>query len=98
MPTRTHTLNRNTTAPEIELPPDAATAEDHRNPRRRRRQEEEPAPEVGLLTPPEPLGFAYLTDMPSTGRTPPTQFAALLQVPLPAFHVAMLAFHVAMFA
>jgi SpoVK/Ycf46/Vps4 family AAA+-type ATPase len=54
MPTRTHTLNRNAPAPEIELPPDAATAEDHRNPRRRRREEEEPAPEVGLLTPPEP--------------------------------------------
>jgi SpoVK/Ycf46/Vps4 family AAA+-type ATPase len=54
MPTRTHTLNRNAPAPEIELPPDAATAEDHRNPRRRRREEEEPAPEVGHLTQPEP--------------------------------------------
>ena len=52
MPTRT--LNRHAIAPEIELPPDAATAEDHRNPRRRRREEEEPAPEVGLLTQAEP--------------------------------------------
>jgi SpoVK/Ycf46/Vps4 family AAA+-type ATPase len=40
--------------PEIELPPDAATAEDHRNPRRRRREAEEPAPELGLLVQPEP--------------------------------------------
>jgi ATP-dependent 26S proteasome regulatory subunit len=54
MPTRTHTLNRNAPAPEIELPPDAATAEDHRNPRRRRREEEEPAPDVGHLSQPEP--------------------------------------------
>jgi SpoVK/Ycf46/Vps4 family AAA+-type ATPase len=46
MPTRT--------APEIELPPDAATAEDHRNPRRRRRDEEEPPPDVGMLVQPEP--------------------------------------------
>ena len=48
MPTRT--------APEIELPPDAATADDHRNPRRRRRDrdEEEPPPDVGHLVQPEP--------------------------------------------
>ena len=48
MPTR-HT-------PEIELPPDAATADDHRNPRRRRRDrdEEEPPPDVGHLVHPEP--------------------------------------------
>jgi len=37
----------------IELPPDAATANDHRNPRRRRREDEE-APEVGHLVHPEP--------------------------------------------
>jgi SpoVK/Ycf46/Vps4 family AAA+-type ATPase len=44
------------TAPEIELPPDAATADDHRNPRRRRRDrdEEEPASDVGHLVQPEP--------------------------------------------
>ena len=48
MPTRT--------APEIELPPDAATADDHRNPRRRRRDrdEDEPPPDVGMLVQPEP--------------------------------------------
>jgi SpoVK/Ycf46/Vps4 family AAA+-type ATPase len=46
MPTRTD--------PEIELPPDAATADDHRNPRRRRRDEEEPLPDVGSLVQPEP--------------------------------------------
>ena len=46
MPTRTE--------PEIELPPDAATADDHRNPRRRRRDEEEPLPDVGHLVQPEP--------------------------------------------
>jgi len=48
MPTRT--------APEIELPLDAATADDHRNPRRRRRDrdEEEPPPDVGHLVQPEP--------------------------------------------
>jgi ATP-dependent 26S proteasome regulatory subunit len=46
MPTRT--------APEIELPPDAATSDDHRNPRRRRREAEEPAPDVGMLLQPEP--------------------------------------------
>ena len=38
----------------VELPPDAATADDHRNPRRRRRETEEPAPEVGILVHPEP--------------------------------------------
>ena len=45
-----------TSAPEIELPPDAATADDHRNPRRRRRDrdEEEPPPDVGHLVHPEP--------------------------------------------
>lgn len=42
------------TAPEIELPPDAAIADDHRNPRRRRRDEEEPLPDVGMLVQPEP--------------------------------------------
>ena len=52
MPTRT--LTRNAEAPEIELPPDAATSADHRNPRRRRRETEEPTPEVGLLVQPEP--------------------------------------------
>ncbi len=48
MPTRTD--------PEIELPPDAATADDHRNPRRRRRDrdEEEPPPDVGMLVQAEP--------------------------------------------
>ncbi len=46
MPTR-HT-------PEIELPPDAATADDHRNPRRRRREAEEATPELGLIVEPEP--------------------------------------------
>jgi len=38
----------------IELPPDAATQADHRNPRRRRRDAEEQTPEVGLLVHPEP--------------------------------------------
>lgn len=38
----------------IELPPDAATADDHRNPRRRRHDAEPEAPEVGLLVHPEP--------------------------------------------
>jgi|UniRef100_UPI00378332D3 SpoVK/Ycf46/Vps4 family AAA+-type ATPase len=52
MPTRT--LNRNAEATEIELPPDAATADDHRNPPRRRRNEQEPVPDVGLLLQPEP--------------------------------------------
>ena len=37
----------------VELPPDAATSDDHRNPRRRRREAEEEAPEVGLLVQPE---------------------------------------------
>jgi SpoVK/Ycf46/Vps4 family AAA+-type ATPase len=46
MPTR-HT-------PEIELPPDAATADDHRNPRRRRRENDEPAPELGMIVQPDP--------------------------------------------
>ena len=46
MPTNDHAL--------IELPPDAATADDHRNPRRRRRPtEESEAPEVGMLVHPE---------------------------------------------
>jgi SpoVK/Ycf46/Vps4 family AAA+-type ATPase len=51
MPTRTITH-----APEIELPPDATTADDHRNPRRRRRdrEAEEQAPEVGHLVQPDP--------------------------------------------
>jgi len=38
----------------IELPPDPATADDHRNPRRRRRDVEEQPPEVGTLVQPEP--------------------------------------------
>jgi len=38
----------------IELPPDAATSDDHRNPRRRRRECEQEAPEVGLLVQTEP--------------------------------------------
>jgi SpoVK/Ycf46/Vps4 family AAA+-type ATPase len=47
MPTHDHAM--------IELPPDAATADDHRNPRRRRRStEESEAPEVGMLVQPEP--------------------------------------------
>lgn len=50
MPARTLTSQ----PPEIELPPDAATADDHRNPRRRRRETEEQAPEVGMLVRPEP--------------------------------------------
>jgi SpoVK/Ycf46/Vps4 family AAA+-type ATPase len=50
--TRT-TMPNNATAI-IELPPDAATSDDHRNPRRRRREAEEQAPEVGLLVQPEP--------------------------------------------
>ena len=41
-------------SPEIQLPPDAATADDHRNPRRRRRDAEDAAPELGLLVQPEP--------------------------------------------
>lgn len=47
MPTNNHAL-------EVALPPDAATADDHRNPRRRRRDAEPEAPEVGLLVHPEP--------------------------------------------
>ncbi len=43
-----------THAPETELPPDAATADDHRNPRRRRRDPEPEAPDVGMLIQPEP--------------------------------------------
>jgi SpoVK/Ycf46/Vps4 family AAA+-type ATPase len=50
MPTRTLTIQ----SPEFELPPDAAIADDHRNPPRRRRNEEEPAPDVGHLVEPEP--------------------------------------------
>lgn len=50
MPTRTLTTH----APEIELPPDAATADDHRNPPRRGRDAEESAPDVGDLVLPEP--------------------------------------------
>ena len=49
MPTRTTTH-----ALEIELPPHAATADDHRNPRRRRREAEEQPPEVGHLVQPDP--------------------------------------------
>ena len=49
MPTRTIT-----NAPEIELPPDSATADDHRNPRRRRREADEQPPEVGHLVQPDP--------------------------------------------
>jgi len=41
-------------ASEVELPPDAATADDHRNPRRRRRDAEEAAPDLGIIIQPEP--------------------------------------------
>ena len=37
----------------VELPPDAATSNDHRNPRGRRRQETD-APPVGVVVWPEP--------------------------------------------
>jgi SpoVK/Ycf46/Vps4 family AAA+-type ATPase len=50
MPTTTLTPQ----SPEIELPPDAATTEDHRNPRRRRRDPEAEAPPVGDLVFPHP--------------------------------------------
>ena len=40
--------------PEIELPPDAATADDHHNPRRSRRDAEEAAPELGMIVEPDP--------------------------------------------
>ena len=43
-----------THAPEIELPPEAATTDEHRNPRRRRRDPEPETPDVGLLVQPEP--------------------------------------------
>ncbi len=46
MPTNNHSI--------LELPPDAATADDHRNPRRRRREAEEQSPEVATLVHPEP--------------------------------------------
>jgi SpoVK/Ycf46/Vps4 family AAA+-type ATPase len=41
-------------SPEIELPPDAVTVEDHRNPRRRSRDPEPEAPPVGDLVFPDP--------------------------------------------
>ena len=41
-------------AAEVELPPDAATTDDHRNPRRRRRDAEEAAPDLGIIIQPEP--------------------------------------------
>lgn len=41
-------------ASEVELPPDAATADDHRHPRRRRRDAEEAAPDLGIIIQPEP--------------------------------------------
>ncbi len=44
----------NSPSSEIELPPDAATAADHRNPRRRRRDQDKPALEVGMIVQPEP--------------------------------------------
>ena len=50
MPTTTLTQP----SPEVELPPDAVTAEDHRNPRRRRRDPEPEAPPVGDLVFPDP--------------------------------------------
>jgi len=50
MPTTTLTPQ----SPEIELPPDAATTDDHRNPRRRRRDPEPEAPPVGDLVFPDP--------------------------------------------
>jgi ATP-dependent 26S proteasome regulatory subunit len=43
-----------TQAPETELPPDAATSDDHRSPRRRRRDPEAETPDVGMLIQPEP--------------------------------------------
>jgi ATP-dependent 26S proteasome regulatory subunit len=47
MPANSHSI--------LELPADAATADDHRNPRRRRRSTEDTeAPEVGMLVHPEP--------------------------------------------
>lgn len=49
MPTSTMT-----NAPEIALPPDAATTDDHCNPRRRRRDPEPETPDVGMLIQPEP--------------------------------------------
>jgi SpoVK/Ycf46/Vps4 family AAA+-type ATPase len=50
MPTTTLTQQ----SPEIELPPDAVTTDDHRNPRRRRRDPEPEAPAVGDLVFPDP--------------------------------------------
>jgi SpoVK/Ycf46/Vps4 family AAA+-type ATPase len=50
MPTTTLTQQ----SPEVELPPDAVTVEDHRNPRRRRRDTEPEAPPVGDLVFPDP--------------------------------------------
>jgi SpoVK/Ycf46/Vps4 family AAA+-type ATPase len=50
MPTTTLTQQ----SPEIELPPDAATTDDHRNPRRRRRDPEPETPPVGDLVFPDP--------------------------------------------
>lgn len=41
-------------AAEVELPADAATADDHRTPRRRRRDAEETAPDLGIMIQPEP--------------------------------------------
>jgi SpoVK/Ycf46/Vps4 family AAA+-type ATPase len=50
MPTTTLTQQ----SPEVELPPDAVTVEDHRNTRRRRRDTEPEAPPVGDLVFPDP--------------------------------------------
>ena len=50
MPTTTQTQP----SPEVELPPDAVTVEDHRNPRRRLRDSESEAPPVGDLVFPDP--------------------------------------------
>ncbi len=48
----THPLSNH--AAEVELPPDAATADDHRNPLRRRRDAEEAAPDLGIIIKPDP--------------------------------------------
>ena len=78
MPTR-HT-------PEIELPPDAATADDHRNPRRRRREAEEAATDLGMIVQPEPrhslenlvLHPEVKTDILAALRALETRFGAAL--------------------
>jgi SpoVK/Ycf46/Vps4 family AAA+-type ATPase len=42
----------------VELPPDAETRTDHRNPRRRRREEQEPE-QIGTLIEPDPLRHSF---------------------------------------